>query len=163
MSGIAAPDDEAGPVATTEERWIYGGIRVLNGRRIHAWIDPHGHEGLYQLKRAGNWAIGCYYTAQVVRTGEATRLYGAPTYAGGGHAPDEVRRQLWAKDTAARTRLALLAQERNQARRNAIDEALEPLITMARAVRTSADRDALTAYVMRRLISSWYPPHDGGG
>ncbi len=27
-------------VPTTKERWIYGGIRVLDDKRIHAWIDP---------------------------------------------------------------------------------------------------------------------------
>jgi len=40
------PADHTGAVATTEEQWIYGGIRVYQQRRIHAWIDPHGHEGL---------------------------------------------------------------------------------------------------------------------
>lgn len=147
--------DEENPVATTTERWIYGGIRVLHDRRIHAWIDPNGQQCLYQLKRAGSWVIGGYYTARVARNGDATTLYGTPHYTGDGNAPDDVRRDLWAKDTAARTRLALLAQERNQARRTAIDEALDPLLTLARTAKTSADRDALTAYVLRRMITSW--------
>ena len=151
----AEPDEE---VPTAEERWTYGGIRVLHDKRFHAWIDPTGYEGLYALKRGGSWAIGGYYTARVTRTASSTTLHGTPTHTGDDPAPDELRRQLWAKDTAARTRLARLAQERRQARRNAIDEALEPLITAARTLKTGADRDAFTAYVMRRLISTWYTP-----
>ena len=147
-------DIEPDPVTITE-RWIYGGIRVLNDRRIHAWIDPNGHQCLYQLKRAGSWVIGGYYTGKVARNGDATTLYGTPHYTGDGNAGDDVRRDLWAKDAAARTRLALLAQERNEARRNAIDEALDPLLTLARTAKTSADCDALTAYVLRRMITSW--------
>ncbi len=145
-------------IPTTKERWIYGGIRVLDDKRIHAWIDPAGREGLYAHKRASTWAIGSYYTARVIRTGSSTTLYGTPTYTGDGYAPDELRRELWAKDTAARTRLARLAQERKESRRNAIDQALAPLITAARTLKTSADRDAFTAYVMRQLIRAWYTP-----
>jgi hypothetical protein len=86
------------------------------------WIDPHGHELLYSHKRSGHWAIGRYYTADVIRTGTRTQLYGTPMYTGDRDAGDELRRQLWVKDTAARTRLADLATERKAAQRNAIDE-----------------------------------------
>ncbi len=156
------PEPAEEQVPTSKERWIYGGIRVRNDKRIHAWIDPHGYEGLYALKRTASWAIGSYYTARVVRNSSSTTLYGTPTYTGDGYAPDELRRQLWAKDTAARTRLARLAQERKEAQRNAIDEALTPLIDAARTLRTSADRDAFTAYVMRQLIKTWYTPDSTG-
>jgi hypothetical protein len=144
--------------ATSTERWVYGGIRVLNGKRVHAWIDPHGHELLYSHKRSGHWAIGRYYTADVIRTGTRTQLYGTPMYTGDRDAGDELRRQLWVKDTAARTRLADLAAERKAAQRNAIDEALQPLLAAASVLRTGADRDAFIAYVLRRLISGWSTP-----
>jgi hypothetical protein len=152
------PDTDAGPDTTTE-RWIYGGIRVLDGKRVHAWIDPGGRELLYAHKRAGNWAIGSSYTAQVIRTGPSTALYGTPTYTGNGDTPDELRRELWANHLAARTRLSDLTQERKAAQRNAIDEALRPLLAAARTVKTSADRDALIAYVMRQLITAWHAPN----
>jgi hypothetical protein len=90
----------------------------------------------------------------VLRTGDAISLYGAPQYTGAGTVTDEVRRELWAKDTAAKARLARLAQQRREAQHNALDEALEPLITVARTLRRSADRDAFIAYVLRRLISA---------
>jgi hypothetical protein len=152
------PDTDAVPGATTK-RWIFGGIRVLDGKRIHAWIDPAGRELLYAHTRSVSRSIGCYHTAQVVRAGSSTSLCGAPTYAADGYAPDEQRQQLWAKDTAARARLADLNQERKAAQRNAVDEALRPLIAAPRSLKTSADRDAFIAYVMRQLIGSWAAPN----
>ncbi len=62
---------------------------------------------------------------------------------------DGLRRHLWVKDTTARTRLADLAAERTAARRNAVDDALQPLLAAASVLRTAADRDALIAYVLR--------------
>jgi len=137
------------------ERWTYGGIRALDGKRVHAWIDPTGREMLYAHKRGGGWAIGSYYTAHISRDGTTTRLHGLPAYTGEGTDDDALRRDLWASHTAAQTRLAELAQERNAARRNAIDDALQPLIAAARSLKTSADRDAFAAYVLRQLINAW--------
>ncbi len=154
MSQQPDEHDQARNAAT--ERWIYGGIRVLDGKRVHAWIDPAGRERLYAHKRGGHWAIGSYYTARVTRNGPHTALYGAPAYSGDGYADDELRRRLWAEDIAARAQLTLLTQERSDARRNAIDEALAPLLAIARTLKTGADRDAFTAYVIRHLIAAWY-------
>jgi hypothetical protein len=145
--------DEVAELPT--ERWIYGGIRALEGKRVYAWIDPSGRELLYAHKRGGGWAIGSYYTAQISRDATTTRLHGLPTYTGDATDDDALRRDLWASHTAAQARLADLTRERNAARRNAIDEALQPLIAAARSLKTSAERDAFTAYVLRHLISSW--------
>lgn len=41
------------------------------------------------------------------------------------------------------------------ARRNALDEAIAPLLELAAALRTGAQRDALAAYVIRKLHSAW--------
>ena len=41
------------------------------------------------------------------------------------------------------------------ARRNALDEAIAPLLELAAPLRTSAQRDALAAYVIRKLHSAW--------
>jgi hypothetical protein len=155
------PDDpgtDAVP-GTTTQRWIYGGIRVLDGKRIHAWIDPAGRELLYAHTRSVSRAIGSYYTTQVVRAGSSTSLYRTPTYAADGYAPDEQRQQLWAKDTAARARLADLNQQHKAAQRNAVDEAQRPLIAAAHSLKTSADRDAFTTDMMRQLIGSWAAPN----
>ena len=141
-----------------DERWVYGGIRILDGKRVHAWIDPTGRELLYTFKRAGGWAIGSVYTARIDRADARATLHGTPAYTGDRTEDDELRRELWAKDTAARAQLALLAQQRNDWHRNAIDEALEPLLAAARTLKTGPDRDAFTAYVLRRLLAAWYSP-----
>lgn len=151
----AQPDEHDEAAGAAPERWVYGGIRVLDGKRVHAWIDPSGRELLYAFKRASHWAIGSFYTAEVSRQDSTTRLHNTPAYTGE-QADDELRRHLWAADTAARTQLARLAQERNDARRNAIDEVLEPVLAVARTLKTGPDRDAFTAHVLRRLLSAWY-------
>lgn len=145
--------DEARDLPT--ERWIYGGIRALDGKRVHAWIDPTGRELLYAHRRGGGWAIGSYYIAHITREGTTTRLHGLLTYTGAGIDNDALRRNLWANHTAAQARLADLAHERNASRRNAIDEALQPLLDAARSLKTSAERDAFTAYVLRHIINAW--------
>jgi hypothetical protein len=72
-------------VARPTERWVYGGIRVLDSKRVHAWIDAAGRELLYAFARSGNWAIGSFYTAQVTRNGlqdyaaRHTRLHRGPS------------------------------------------------------------------------------------
>jgi hypothetical protein len=67
---------------------------------------------------------------------------------------DDLRRQLWAQPSAATTRLELIRAERSDAKRNALDEAIAPLLAMARSLRTTAERDALAAYVIRKIAGS---------
>jgi hypothetical protein len=61
--------------------------------------------------------------------------------------------------TVAQTRLELLRAERNAARRNALDEALAPLLEVAAGLRTSAERDAVAVYILRRF-SDHRTPYD---
>jgi hypothetical protein len=81
--------DDNNPASTTseastapepsDETWVYAGVRVLNGKRVHAWVDDHGRgvELLYQQR--GTYVIGNAYRARVTRTGERTSLHGPPT------------------------------------------------------------------------------------
>ncbi len=158
MSSPDPPDNAGSSEPIADERWIYGGIRVLDDKRVHAWLNPAGRELRYMFKRGGTWAIGSVYTARVSRTYGRATLHGTPAYTGDRTDDDDLRRRLWAEDTAARAQLALLTQERNDARRNAIDQALEPLIAAARQLKTGPDRDAFTAHVLRRLLAAWYRP-----
>ncbi|GAA0911553.1 hypothetical protein [Virgisporangium aurantiacum] len=152
------PDEPDEPAGAVPERWVYGGIRVLDGKRVHAWIDPSGRELLYSHKRGRTtWAIGSLYTAEVSRHDGTTRLHNKPTYTGE-QTDDVLRRRLRAADTAARAQLARLAQERNDARSNAIDDALDPVLAVARTLKSGPDRDAFTAYLLRRILSAWYTP-----
>jgi hypothetical protein len=88
------------------------------------------------------------------RDGGAITLHGTPEYAGS-QAGQEARAALWTEHTLAQTRIEVLRAERDAARRNALDEALAPLLELAAPLRTGARRDALAAYVFRKLHSTW--------
>ena len=81
-------------------------------------------------------------------------LHGSPEYAGS-QAGQETRATLRTEHTLAQTRIAALRAERDAARRNALDEAIAPLLELAAPLRTGARRDALAAYVIRKLHSAW--------
>jgi len=56
-----------------------------------------------------------------------------------------------------------LNAERDDARRNALDEAIAPLLELAAPLRTGAQRDALAACVIRKLHSAWAARKPAGG
>lgn len=101
-------------------------------------------------------AVGSHYTIQVSRHEGTITLHGPPAYAGSA-AGEATRRALWAEHTVAQTRLEMIRAERKAAHRNALDEALAPLLEVAAPLRTSAERDALAAYVLRKLHHAWNP------
>lgn len=149
MSG----DDNPGPVPDTET-WIYGGIRAgPDGKRRHAWIDPAGEE-LWFSRTGARMAVGSHYTVQVSRHDSTLTLHGTPEYAGSA-ADQATRRALWTEHTLAQTQIEASRAERDAARRNALDEALAPLLQVAAGLRTGAQRDALAAYVIRKLHNAW--------
>lgn len=145
---------EPGPAPETET-WTYGGVRAgKDGKRLHAWIDPAGEE--HWFSRTGTrMAIGSHYSAQVSRHDGTVTLHGTPEYAGSAAGAD-TRRALWTEHTLAQTRLEAIRAERDAARRNALDEALAPLLEVAAPLRTGAQRDALAAYVLRKLHNAWH-------
>lgn len=98
-------------------------------------------------------AVGSQYTVHVSRHGETITLHGAPAYAGSA-AGEAIRRALWAGHTIARTRLEMIRAERSDARRSVLDEALAPLLELAAPLRTGTERDALAAYVLRKLCNA---------
>jgi hypothetical protein len=65
-----------------------------------------------------------------------------------------VRAELEAAHRAAETRLRLAALQRNDKRHSALDAAVEPLCGLIRTA-SMADRDAILAYVLRRLSRAW--------
>jgi hypothetical protein len=121
------------------ERWIYGGIRAgQDGKRRHAWIDPAEQEHWFS-RTGARMAVGSHYTVQVSRDGTLT-LHGTPEYAGSA-ADQATRRALWAEHTLAQTQIEASRAERDAARRNALDEALTPLLEVAVGLRTGAQRE----------------------
>jgi hypothetical protein len=154
------PEPERAPEPVAET-WTYGGIRAgKDGKRRYAWLDPGGDELLF-ASTGGRPAIGSLYTARVTRTDSGITLHGTPEYTGSQASP-ETRQALWAKHTLAQTRLETLRAERDAARRNALDEALAPLLELAAPLRTGAQRDALAAYVIRKLHEAWNPRRPPG-
>jgi hypothetical protein len=151
---MSPPQDESTPSPEpAAEVWTYGGVRAgKDGKRVHAWIDPGGEELWFARVRAA--AIGSQYTVSVTRREDTVTVHGTPQYAGSDTDPG-TRRALWAADSVAQARLAGLRAERSDARRNALDEAIAPLLEIARPLRTGAERDALAAYVIRKLHAGW--------
>jgi hypothetical protein len=138
----------------TEEIWTFGGTRIdAKGHRAHVWV-PLGGEDVLWFKPRGSYTVGSDYTVQVVRhpDGRLTK-YGTGTYHGR-HGNDAVRARLEASHRAAETQLRLAALERNDKRHSALDAALDPLCELIKSA-SMADRDAILAYVIRRLSRAW--------
>ena len=100
-------------------------------------------------------AIGSRYVVRVTRRDDGgLTLHGVPEYASS-QADQATRQALWAEHTVAQAQIEARRAERDAARRNALDEALAPLVDLARPLRTGAQRDALAAYVIRKLHNAW--------
>jgi hypothetical protein len=138
------------------ETWTYGGTRAgKDGKKWHAWLDAAGEEHWFARTGGSRMAVGSRYTAQVTRRDDGgISLHGTPEYARS-QAGEETRRSLWTEHTLAQTRIEALRAERDAARRNALDEAIAPLLELAAPLRTGAQRDALAAYVIRKLCNAW--------
>lgn len=146
MSGKAQVSAPTEPVA---ERWTYAGVRELEGKRVHGWLTPDDRTVLYRESGA-HYAIGSVYEVRVSRTGDRTTRHGDPAYTSDRANPGLVA-ELNAKDHAARVMLAQLARERSDAKRNELDQALEPLREIARKL-NRFERDALAVTVMRAVM-----------
>jgi hypothetical protein len=140
----------------TTERWTWAGARLNQGKLTGAWIGADGKERWYSGPRWHGTVIGGRYDAQVTHLDDArVTLHGTPVYAEP-RDPGDDRAGLWAaEDRAARTRVATKARERRDAKQSALDDALEPLLAITGKLRTTADRDAVAAYVLRQINSSW--------
>jgi hypothetical protein len=138
------------------ETWTYGGVRVgPGGKRVFAWLDAGGEQRLFS-RTGARMAVGSQYEVRVSRGEDTLMLHGTPAYAGSA-APEAVRRALWAEHAVAQARLEMIRAERSAARRSALDEALAPLLELAAPLRTGPERDALAAYILRKLHTAWNP------
>jgi hypothetical protein len=136
----------------TEEVWTFAGRRAFKGKRFYAWQDPHRRERYYAKLPA--ITIGGRYTVTVAREGDTVSAYGEARSTGDG-VDDRTRREMEALDIAATAILAALARERNDARRKALDDAVQPLADIAAKLTFGNERDAFLAYVIRRLTHEW--------
>jgi hypothetical protein len=136
-----------------EEVWTYAGRREHSGKRFYAWHDPSGSERLFG-KVAGR-TIGGRYTVTVARKGATVAVYGEARYTGQLVDDAQTRREMEALDLAAAALLAAQVRDRNDARRKALDDAVQPLAAIAAKLKFGHERDAFLAHVIRRLTRHW--------
>jgi hypothetical protein len=136
----------------TDEIWTYAGRREHKGKRFYAWQDEHGHERYYAKVAA--ITIGGRYSLSVAREGDTVSVYGEARYTGQ-QTNDRTRREMEALDIAATAILAAQARDRNDARRKALDDAVQPLSDIAAKLKFGHERDAFLAHVIRRLTHEW--------
>lgn len=136
------------------ELWVYAGVRALDGKRVTAWIDPGGKERLYAEK--GSYALGHTYEVRVAREDDHIwRVAGSAKWT---NAPVPEDITVWRlADMEAAQELERSKNERAAKKQGFTDleEAMEPLLAIARAARTAAQREALIAAVIRRLTYPW--------
>lgn len=133
------------------EQWIYAGLRLISGKRATAWLDESGVELLYADSKR-NFIVGGEYKVRVTRGDDRVTRHGEPRFVD--RVPVEVsRRREWDAETAtAETELARGKLERKaRAAPTALDDAIAPLIAIAKTQRTRSGRAAFTAYVIQEL------------
>lgn len=141
--------------APATERWINGGLRLLDGKKVHAWLpeppagEPLGRDLLYRHR--GSWVVGGIYQATVARFDDYVHLHGSPgPWQQRLDDPVTVGR-LEVLDRQARDTLALLALERKAAKDPALAKAMQPLLEIAATLATDAQVRALSAYVTEQI------------
>lgn len=143
---------------TREERWVCAGVRVFEGsKRMMAWQRPEETGRLRYFDDKGvHWVTGGIYRVSV-SDGEEGRVirHGEPSYVAL-HGDEELRAQLRAEEHAAKAALEALARERRDAKSDALEDAMLPLLRIAGKMRTRAQRDAFTAHVINRLNQAWW-------
>ena len=132
----------------TVERWINAGRRFWpdSGKLVDAWRDPSGKELHYDKL---NGSPGGEYDIKVSR-GEGTRVSGTPVFRQMHTDRDQV--MAWqVQDRKAQDELARHRLEKNAKRMSELDEAMEPILAIARRLRSTSDRAALANYIAAKI------------
>lgn len=162
MSDEREPDSENEGEAPAEEEWVYAGQRLgaVSKKPCDVFIDPNDVDLYFEPDKGAGYVVAGRYLAKVTRhapqgddeRGGLTR-HGQPRYLG--PLTDETRRaKIQAQDHAARTMLRYRALAASDKRRSSVDEALEPLVMLAKSI-PFGERDAFTVYVLKRLNRAW--------
>jgi len=112
------------------------------------WIDEDGKELVY--KPSGHPVIGGVYAMEIVRDGEKITRYGDGEYSHRSEDAELVAR-LEAEDRIARVQIEQAALARNDMKTSELDKILQPLLDIAGGYIDPAKREALAAYVTRRI------------
>lgn len=132
------------------EQWVCQGTRVTSkGQRATSWLPPGSQRVLFTGQ--AKYVTGATYEVQASREDGSTYMTGRPRFVS---PPDHTDQQVrvWAASTAdAEAHLARKAMETKAKGVDAIDEALAPLIKIAAAMSSGAERDMLAVTVLRRI------------
>jgi hypothetical protein len=145
---------------TSEMRWAYGGVRVLGGKKVHALVEGRpatGSPASTVCARPG-WSSARSTASPSATNGATPACAASPATTATAASRPELAAQWRVHHEAAQAALALARQHRHAARRDELDEALEPLRVIAATLRTSADRTAFAAYVLTEITSAWTRP-----
>jgi hypothetical protein len=153
---LIEPSDEP-----TTEWWAYGGILVLYGGRMLAWLTDSGdgEELLFESRRrGGSFTVGLLYPVLVTRRDGRTHMHGSSGKAHG-WVDATLAALLRAEHYAAQARLALLRMKPPPPLgRIRLDEAIDPVRAIAWGLTDRADRAALLAYVVAELSAALPAP-----
>jgi hypothetical protein len=147
------------PVEPTVDWWAYGGVRVLYGGRMLAWLTESGdgEELLFQpRRRGGGVTVGLLCPVLVTRRDGRTCMHGSPGKAHG--RVDATLAALLRAEHHAQAWLALLRMKPPPLGRIRLDEAIDPVRAIARGLTDRADRGALLAYVVAEVSATLPAP-----
>lgn len=154
---------EETPAVPAEEVWAYAGQRLMDdGSIAYAWFADEGRsdkEMLFTRKRKG-LTVGYLYTVKVTRTEDTTSIIGEPalesTWRGPTHVEDP--RPAWvARDEAVKQHLTQKRLVNAAAKAESdLDAAIKPLLEIAKQLRTTTERNALTAHVIGAMGTVWF-------
>ena len=149
----AMTDEQREPEPVTE-RWAYAGQCPTRTGLAEAWATDAGNGDEVAYTGRGKHIIGALYDVRVSRVDKRVIRHGTPGYTGERLPHDDDRVRRWAvRDNAARIGQQQRQAEAKDAKRDTIDHAIEPLMTLANACRTRVERDALLATVIRRITT----------
>lgn len=137
------------------EQWTYAGMRVSSdGKRCSGWLDSTDEIRLY-AEPTSSFVLGGIYDVVITQTGLRR---GTPKYTGRRLAFDDPLLSTWrVAQLDAEQVLARNARERKDKNgTDALEEAMQPLIALAKSCRTEAQRAALIADVIYRMNTSWW-------
>jgi len=157
---MTATESAASAGEPVAQWWAYGGVRVLSGGPVLAWVTEagDGEEVLFEpRRRGGRFTVGLLYPVPVTRVLGRLRVHGWPIKSRG-RVERELVALLRAEHYAAQARLALLGLKAPPLGRIRLDEAIEPVRTIARELSGRSDRAALLAYVVAEVSAALPAP-----
>lgn len=139
-----------------EETWVYGGIRLgTDNKRWGSFTDAAGEVRQYAFRKMTGFVLGGHHTVLVAHSGGSVWVRGIPAWQGTRIDDEDLRRQWAAEERAALIREAEAKAVKAGRRDSDLDAALAPLLKIVTGLRTTADVDALNAYVLRQIYVAW--------